>query len=263
MKVYHIVSGHSAAWSLRYYLNENHLEDKILNFVDDLSTGPLCLEYTDENIRNRVSWIKKHLFPYDCDGNTNEIVPSYTQQMYKLFATLREVQEQDKIYIWVGEWIIEQLMLRRILCSTNHKNIFIININNEVNEFWTFSQAMWECSPEQIWNLSTKGQLISSKDRQKLIDDFHKIVKTDYILHIYENGEIIGVNEDYYDNLIMSFVTNKFMPAAKVVGDTLGYSEQKLLDNYIQHRLSLLIQKWVLLAEWDMKALYDFKIKKA
>jgi|TARA_Y100001960_G_C14442901_1_gene713417 hypothetical protein len=37
MKIYHVVSGYSAAGSLRYLLNENNEEDKILNFVDDLS----------------------------------------------------------------------------------------------------------------------------------------------------------------------------------------------------------------------------------
>jgi hypothetical protein len=61
----------------------------------------------------------------------------------------------------------------------------------------------------------------------------------------------------------MSFVADDFIPAAQVVGNTLGHSEQKLIDNYIQYRLNVLIEQGKIITEGETDILYDFKVKKA
>lgn len=263
MKIYHVVSGYSAAGSLRYLLNENNEEDKILNFVDDLSNWPLWLEYTEEKIKARISWIKNHLFRYDFEWSTNDIIPSYTQQMYKLFATLRELSPDDKLYIWVWEWVIEQLMLRRILCSTNHSNIFVVKIEDKINELGYAPKAMWECSPAQIGELIKTATLLPEENKKQYRKEYKEICEKNHILHIYKDKKVIWVDKEYYDNLIMSFVADDFIPAAQVVGNTLGHSEQKLIDNYIQYRLNVLIEQGKIITEGETDILYDFKVKKA
>ena len=142
----HIVFSDSAACSLKITLIESDLtqQENIINVSDIFSIGPLWNLHTSEGINHRYNWLRTHI-------NIDEkqlLTYEYNFEQYLL--SLKQIPNDHKIIIWIGENAHEQAALRLILYVLQEKTNKIVLIN--INEVYKMHFDLDEMeSPHDIW----------------------------------------------------------------------------------------------------------------
>lgn len=255
---YHIVSGGSPAGSLKYYFKMNNINDIIINHSDDLSIWPIHIDFSD-----RCKWIKNNLFPWDNLDDSSEISKYLDETHNNFLEYVSHFTDEDDIYIWHWENIIEKMMFYRLCSEIKKWNIYSIFVWKEINKHWFYPRATWECSPKELWKLINEWIKILEDDKKTFSKNFSKIKKEKSNLKIIENWKIKSINDSFYDNDLLKYTSNEnFISAAKIVWSTMWNSEQLISDSFLQYRLKYLIDDKKIITQWKLDSLRNFKIKK-
>lgn len=259
-KLIHICFSASARGSLKHAVRTNLISgDKVIGFFDDLSNGPI---YGKVDLGDRINWCKKLIKEYRFD---------YTQYLredyYKFNKKLSKITSEDTVYFWIGNNASEVVPLMYTLekLSLPLENMYIINVSETtfnkglVNEFTP--RRVGEISPNRFLDFIQTKKKMGKDTYTYLLDNWNKIKEERGKLRVYEDGQVITVDEDYFDNEILKYTPKEFRKCARIVGETLGYSEKPISDDYIFLRIQHLIKNGTIEYRGNFNIMREMEVK--
>lgn len=260
-KIIHVCFSVSSAGGLKHAIKSKIIDgDKVIGFFDDLSNGSIC---NLNDIGDRVKWWK-YLESSD-EFDTRE----FLKENYNKFnKDILEITSDDTIYLWCSENAMELmgLMYTFQLLSIDLYNIYIINVSKVTynqgmkNEFTP--RAVGEVAPERFPNFVEINRKVEKDCYENFMDNLSTLIQENGNLRVYENGSVISVGEDYFDNLIMKYTENEFRKSARTVGNVIGFSEKPISDTYIFWRVLELIKDNKLQYKGKFGIMREMEIKK-
>ncbi|CAH0271863.1 hypothetical protein SRABI96_03715 [Peribacillus sp. Bi96] len=256
-EVLHIVFGQSTSGSLKISLRELGIEneEKVLCFSDIFSVGPIWKLHGEVGVKQRIDWFRTRFL-----SEEDYYEKDYGKDFIKTKDIICHVPEETTIFLWAGDSSHEQTGVRYVLYLLNNKrnNIILINTTKAYHEQFKVSNRVYsplstgEIPPEKLKSIYEKNKTnnpISIEDRRKFYQEWELIADAQDVLRIWDNGEVHGVDEDFYDLFIINKArklhnqqkNRDFMKSTRLVGEVIGHLEQYLGDEFIQYRVRHLI----------------------
>ncbi len=270
----HLVCGESPAGSLRVGLGR---ENKVIGFPDFFAVGPLQELHEKAGRKRRYEWLRNHLY-YPNDFIENE----YENRFSKTLAEIDAIPDYVPIVIWTAENANEQTGARYLLYLLKEKtnDIFLINTTIAYQELFNTSEYQYfyfhtgEVQPEKLNNIYqmklTTPLTIEARTRAE--KEWIALSWTEGVVRIWNNNEIEAVDEDYFDELIVSTARKihakqeekDFIKSGRLIGDVLGHIDNNVGDAYLEYRLRHLINTGVFEINGIPKGMmyYSVKLKK-
>ena len=272
----HIVFGDSPTGSLRMALKELglHENEKIINFSDLFSIGPIWNLHDSQGITNRYEWLKTHI------NIDDEVLFNYENHFKRTLLNIEQTPSHHPIIIWAGENAHEQTGLNFVLYLLKEKanDIFLININEAYKTH--FERADIDFTPRNMGELTAKqlkliyeneknGHVLTQTDRKTLEQQWEQLCEEKEVLRLWENNKITSVPETFYDEYIINIVKkfhknnshNEFIKSARVIGEVIGHLNQYIGDQFIEYRIRRLIVDGIFDMEGVPKAMRYYSIK--
>lgn len=263
----HIALGDSAAGCLKYCLKENKDNiyfGKVMKFTDNLSTGSIYK--LDQNIKQRALWMEEL---YEKTGikeeyyiGTNENIHNEIKNIY---IDELEIPKNFKIVIWHGNNVMEQTSLRYIINRFKEYEFYEVDVSKYITHVYDNQEykvrCVAECRPQELELVLEKISPIDDDKKSELISQWNNLQESKSTLRILQNGKIVSVGEDYYDNEILRFLSKEFKNAPRVIGNVLGTSHQIVSDTFIDYRLRNLIELDKVEYKGKLKTMRDFEVK--
>jgi len=274
----HVMFGDSSAGVLKFALKQMGLRSQhhVMVVRDNYAVGPMQQLTTPEGRKYRREWFRDRMDLHDADDNF-----MYDEDFFnKIIAELERIPEQIPITIWTGDNALEQIGLRYALYFFRNKSNPIYVINTEVDnhtlfdtpELTTYYRHTGEISPEKLGQIMKHNEgkaAITRTQREAFEQEWLNHSGNSSVLRIWEQQEIIHVNEDYYDQYIIetvsklhnNFGNHEFIKSARVIGEVIGNLEQFLTDSFFEHRLRQLIYSGNLEIKGVPKAMRYYSVR--
>ncbi|GAA0736556.1 DUF1835 domain-containing protein [Clostridium oceanicum] len=266
----HIALGDSAAGCLKYCLKENKDNiyfGKVMKFTDDLSTGSIYK--LDENIKQRDLWLEQL---YGKTGVKYYIAPNKKldaefiyNEIKNIYNGTLKIPKDFKVVIWHGNNVMEQISLRYIMNTFKEYELYEADVSKYITHVYDNQEykvrCVAECRPQELELVLEKISPIDDDKKSELISQWNNLQESKATLRILQNGKIVSVGEDYYDNEILRFLSKKFKNAPRVIGNVLGTSHQIVSDTFIDYRLRNLIELDKVEYKGKLKTMRDFEVK--
>lgn len=247
----HIVCGESPAGSLRVGLGR---ENKVIGFPDFFAVGPIKELHEKAGRKRRYEWLRDHLnYPNDF------IEKEYEKRFSKTLAEIDAIPDHVPIVIWTAENADEQTGARYFLYLLKEKtnDIFLINTTIAYQELFNTSEYQYfyfhtgEVLPEKL-NIVYLKKLttpLTIEERTGTEKEWSALSSTKGVVRIWKDNKIQAVNEDYFDELIVSTARKlhtkqeerDFIKSGRLIGDVLGHIDNNVGDAYLEYRLRHLI----------------------
>lgn len=260
----HIVIGDSALGSLKCFFQDNKSNDyygDIIGSIDDLSLGNVY--NFQDNISKRVEFFCKLFRGTEFMDEDNEAY--INSEFFNFYKNKLNIPKERKIVIWYGNNIAEELLLRYLVNRFKENTLYEVCVSKIVVRNFegddTMVRAVGECSPEELGLALKKIKLIDDERKNKLNEEWLNITKTKENLRVLKEGKILGVSEEYFDDMIIKYTTNEFISAARVIGETMGNLEELIGDTFLYYRVRKLIEEKKLEFEGKIGSLRELKVK--
>lgn len=263
-KFVHIVFGDSAAGNLKYFFknSENKFKGEIINFREDYSIGPIYESDTEYKLKKRIEWFEKILKQI----SIYEYFENIHKEFIDAYESIKNIEIDSKIIIWYGENTSDEVGVRYLNSILRNRELYEVNISESyIVDFYGNRykpRALAECSPEEIENIILNMKKIEKEKCNSLINEWEVIRVSKENLRILKDHKIIEVDESYYDNEILSNCTADFENAAKIIGMTMGKSQQLIGDTYLDYRIRKLIESGKVEYRGKLETLRDFQCRK-
>ncbi|MDT0162512.1 DUF1835 domain-containing protein [Bacillus sp. AG4(2022)] len=263
----HIAPSESAAGSIRVMLPQR---EKVISQIEHLGIGPLWKLDTEEGKKHRADWMFDHI-NYQIEDFELD------QKIDNMLLEIADIPEEVPIYIWAGENADEQTNLRYMMTLLKEMNsdIFVINstglflemgLKNEGPAHYTS-----QIEPDNLPLIFERGKgtsPLSEKDRKKLLSEWEELARTHSVLRIWENGNIVSVQEDHFDSLIVETIKeieadseDGFVKAGTLVG---AVTDKNLQDNnlfYLEYRIRELTYNGIFELRGVPKSMLHYRVK--
>lgn len=270
-KAVHIVCGESPAGSLRVGLGR---ENKVIGFPDFFAVGPIQELHDQAGRKLRYEWLRDHLnYP------NNFIEKEYEKRFSKTLAEIDAIPDSVPIVIWTAENANEQTGARYLLYLLKEKlnDIFLINTTIayqqlfNTNEYQYFYFHTGEVHPEKL-NIIYQEKLtnpLTINEKTRAEKEWIALSKTEGVIRIWSNNEIQAVDEDYFDELIVSKAQKlhakqeekDFIKSGRLIGNVLGHIDNNVGDAYLEYRLRYLINTGVFEINGIPKGMRYYSVK--
>lgn len=254
-KILHIVSHPSGAGTLKQCLGEMGLSNKVEASFDILIHGPLPKDFSEKELTKRAQYIAT-LFRCSALNVYREI-----EHLINL-----DFDQYDKIVIWHSNNVEEQLLLY-MLCSLINKELCQADITALYEVYPRFRDigvplSLGSCSSDNMRIIYDKIEPISSELKQEYAQRWDYWSKSDAAIRIMSDSRILEVDENYFDDFILSRCSNEYKSAARVIGDVIGYNDQLIGDGFILTRVIELIRQEKLTAFNHVDPAHDIALCK-
>ncbi|WFD10195.1 DUF1835 domain-containing protein [Tepidibacter hydrothermalis] len=262
-KFVHITFGDSAAGTLKYFFktNKNEFNGEIINFREDYSIGPIYEIDTEIGLKKRIEYFEKIFNKISVDEYYEDI----EKEFIHTYKSIKDIDPDSKVVIWYGKNTNDQVGLSYLSSLLRNKNLYEVNVSDSYitsyNENGYNPRAFGECAPEEISHLILTMKKLEKEKCNFLINDWEDLRKSKENLRILKDNKIIGVDESYYDNDILSNCTFNFKKAARIIGATMGKSDQLIGDTYIDYRVRALIESEQVEYRGKLETMRDFEIR--
>lgn len=259
-KIIHICFSQSAFGSLRHILNKNLIKgEKVIGLYDNLANGDISKIHS---IKERLHWNEKFVEKEEW-YDSEELKENY-RDFYSEVSKIKD----EKIYLWYGNNAREYcgMLFALSLLKEKSDKIHTINVStvtykmNNGNEFTP--RTVGEAMPEKLVKFIDLEKKVSDYDYNHLINLWDSLIKENSILRIYQNNEVLSVDEGYFDKSILERSDKEFKKAARIVGFVLGYSEEAIGDEYIFWRMKELVKKGYLEYRGSMDSMRTMEAKR-
>lgn len=230
-------------------------EEQVICFSDIFSIGPIWKLHDEFGVKQRIDWFRTRFLSED-----DYYEMDYGKDFNKTKDKVCHVPEEATIFLWAGDSSHEQTGVRYVLYLLNNKrnNIILINTTKAYHEQFKDSNRVYSplttggIPPEKLKSIYEKNKTnnpIAIEDRRKSHREWEALAEAQNVLRIWENGEVHGVDEDFYDPFIINKASKlhsqqkhrDFMKSARLVGEVMGHLEQYLGDEFIEYRVRHLI----------------------
>jgi DNA-binding Lrp family transcriptional regulator len=241
-KIIHICFSESAGGTFRHAIKTNILsnEQKVIVFSDNLSQGSVKGEV---NIEERIKWCNI----LDAENYFNDYDAEDLKEIYNEFhGEISKIDNSCTLYFWYGSSREFCGMLYTLeLLKGRELNIYLINVADtfiKYNQNVFLARDTGEISPEKIEKYIGSKRKLDSNEYKELLDTWELLKKDNSILRIFKDGKVSSVDESYFDIDILKYTPKEFRKSARPIGEVLGNSEVKILDDYILWRVKELIK---------------------
>lgn len=266
LTTFHITFNDSAAGSIKYGLKNKDID--IILFANYLQEGSV-FNVIDNNFVERLNWLHKH-YHWEADYNAK----MFCDAIHKM----SNIPDGATVIIWASPNAGEQLGLRfvSLLLANKSLSIFVCNADKNVNQFVAHKglsislRHTGECSSAQIKRMIDEHLIdpISNEQIKQLAVEGEQWLKSKSTFRIFENGELLEVDEDRDDELLLQYLEelddrseDGYVRAVKIVGHALGMSDYTASDSWFEYRLRALIEEGALIYRGSLEnmCLYDVK----
>lgn len=258
----HIVFDASAHGSLRMALQGQTGEVPIL-LDDDLMVGPLAEDADPHGDAKRMNWFRDRF----CRTEERD---EWMQTYMKAAFTWRSMPAQLSKYplvIWAGGSAAEQSGLRRLVAALPAEaNVAVINATNALScDRCTYSHT-GEITHRKLATLLGSEQSLTAQDKENLAQDWIRLTSEQGTLRVLMDEKLETVPESHFDRdildaaLQLGAIGATYKKSARMIGEVMGHSEQRVSDSFIEYRVRELIHEGMLNYEGDLAAMRYYSV---
>lgn len=272
----HILFGDSPSGSLKAALKDMALQnsERIINFSDLFSIGPIWKLHEEVGVANRHEWLKDHI------NVDEEYIDNYSFAVNRTVQSLIAIPSHVPIIIWAGTNAHEQTALRFVLYVLREKEnpIILIDATTDYQQLFHIPEIDYfplhtgEITPEKlgaIYEYNRNATPLSKMERIKFEEEWETLSAKQEVLRTWKNQEIHNVAEDHYDDYIIHTARNlhheqenkDFIKSARLIGHVIGHLKQYIGDSYVEYRVRQLILNGVFDLKGIPKAMRFYSIK--
>ncbi|MCS3530879.1 DUF1835 domain-containing protein [Chryseobacterium sp. JUb7] len=263
-KAVHLVYGSSGSGILNYYFKTNFPDDEIhIHCIyNDLTTGPLTDFTSETDYEAYISYWKT--IDRICHQESTENEESHFEYPELSIEFSINFPENQPLIIWHGSDAGEKLMLYRYCHLLQERNLFEINsdewaVNSEIPDS---QNRLGKRNPELLNGILNLVKKINDDDKNFYAEEWERLKKDQKSNRILKNDRIISVDEDYYDQNLLSLCTSEYQNAARIIGETMGQQESTVGDHYLFYRIHVLIDQNLLECKGNSALMRDLEIRK-
>jgi|GEM_PF-1321709 len=240
--------------------DNNGYVGEVRKFRDDLSVGRidrLMKTYTD-----RIDWFAKITARTDFGDYLKDRLEDYVRADYE--DTLA-FEPDDKIVFWHSGIVSEQVTLRYLAKRFSGRQLWEVDASDLRIHYWNgmkvVPRALGECSPPELMEAIQHIQPISEKRLEQYEAEWALLEKDSSVLRILEEGQIIPVEESYYDQVLLNATSDRFKPALEVVGAVMGSADQIIADTFLNYRLRQLVENQQIEHQGSLYSLGSYEVR--
>ncbi len=255
-KTIHFTIAGSAAGSVREIIKDR--QSASLQPVNEcFSIGPLFNISQPSGLHARRNYLRRVFEKIHLLSLFDEIEPHIG-----LIDTCQIPQKVGRIVVWCGANADEQLLLRVICANLSDVPLDVVDVGG-LNRQNSQRSAVGGSNLAELAEAEHKAVCLSEDARNRLSAEWQQITSNKYLLHIFVDGEMRGVEENFYDGEIQDRYPVEFGSAARLVGEVMGQSEFLVGDTFINYRLRELVGRGVIEADDAHKQLRFMKVRRA
>ncbi|MBX2905829.1 MAG: DUF1835 domain-containing protein [Taibaiella sp.] len=263
--IYHIVVGDMAAVPLQEAIQDNEeLAGEVVVIKDLLNVGPL--QKTEEG--QKFSELRSAFWQQVVVNDKTPVEVDDTERILAVSAAMA-ANEEHKVWLWVAPWpadICTWLWLTKYFGKYPGR-FFVVNIAGlpflDANGKVFYPKNISELSPREIIKARRLARQVSYAEIETDGEDWRKLVDGNSGIRTLDGAKrITGRADDYYDAQLISFCSQQFQKASKIVNQALSKFNIPTGDFYLGWRLRTLVAQDRLHGQGDTaKGLKDFDVK--
>jgi hypothetical protein len=127
-------------------------------------------------------------------------------------------------------------------------NIYVLEMPQGIVHGDPVRDCIWGVvSPWDMKKFVHLTKKLDVAERNVIAAKWEKLAKENADMRVNIDGEIVSVNNDYYDDEILSFAPDGEFSKTELVGNVIGYSKHYIHDSVIRDRIDELVKKGKLL----------------
>ncbi|MCF8449626.1 MAG: DUF1835 domain-containing protein [Taibaiella sp.] len=263
--IYHIVIGDMAATPLEAAIAATpEMAGEIVVIKDLLNIGPI--QKTEDG--QKFSELRSAFWQQVVVNEKNPVVVDDTERILQVSAAMAG-NEEAKAWVWVAPWpadICTLLWLTKYLGKYPGR-FFAINIAGlpflDENGKVFYPKNISELQPKEVAKARRLARQVSFAEIEVDTDEWRRLVADNAGIRTLEGGKrIISRSDDFYDGQLLSFCSQQFQKASKIVNQAMSKFNMPTGDLYLGWRLRIMVTKEKLQMLGDTtKALKDFDVK--
>jgi hypothetical protein len=225
----HLVVGESAAGSLRFACDNLGMPGAVIGFSHDLSHGPLGDDaQRADYLRALPCW------------DASPVESSALLGHWSDFVARLEQAQCSGVVVWVGANVFDMIFLA-MACdrlAAWHGRLDCVHVPSiEMRSYVAMH------SPDQLAAFFGMRQTLDHADRAALAQEFARIRDCCGPVRRLEQGRVVGIATDHYDELLLSAVGSQWLAAGGVVGAAMGHCDaaNAMSDSFFGSRLAALV----------------------
>jgi len=262
--IYHIVTGDVAAMPFNEALiMEPSLAGEVVVIKDVLSVGPLQKEEGQP-----FSELRSAFWQQVVNNDKNPVQVDDMERLLKVSVELSK-NEGAVAWIWIAPWpadICTYFWTLKYLGKYPGR-FFVVNIAGlpflDENGKVFYPKSIGDIKPKELVKARRLARPITPAELEMDGDEWRRLVKENSGIRTFEGGKkIASRTEEHYDSQLMSFCSQQFQKASKIVGQALSKFNIPTGDVYLGWRLRKLAEAGRLQLQGDTsKTLRDFDVK--
>lgn len=266
----HVVFGDSAAGSLKIALkNVAPSGDwELISFSDRFSVGPVWHLHEASGLQNRIEWIEQRMNEAEREQGDAEY---YKNALLHSVQRIKAIPKEATVTVWNFEDAHEQTGTRFVLKLLGERDspVQLMNVPRTFRKGRTVQRYLHlgEFSASKLGELlgTIAAEPIKSDQRKQLLTEWEMLSQSNSVLRIWQNGEIISLTEDYFDEAFIRFARKNHrgssIKAARLIGEVMAHINHYVSDQFLEYRLRCLVERGVFQAEGSLAAMRFYSVQ--
>ena len=262
--IYHIVTGDAAAAPIKEMVAlEPYTQEQVLIIKDVLSLGPLKKQEGQKFSELRSAFWHE-IAP-------NEKNPVKADDLERLLLTANELSKNENTCIWFWlaplpadtctyYWALKYLeKYKGRVLVVNIAGLPFLDENGKI----VFPKSISEILPKEIIKARKLARPINPGELEVDIYEWGRLVDESSNIRTLEGGKRLkSQRDDFYDKDLMSFCTQQYQKASRIIHQAIGKYNMPTGDLYLGWRLKKMADTNQLQLQGDLlKGLKDFEVK--
>ncbi|MGG1675694.1 DUF1835 domain-containing protein [Neobacillus sp. NRS-1170] len=250
-------------------------EEPVITFQDNFAVGPIKKLHEENGNKTRFEWTKNSFH------NHEEEFEEYYEIFQRAIIQINAIPNEVPIQIWVSENAHEQtgLLFVLYLLRARTNSISIINtakvygdlFKKKAKKYAPFysSGIILEDLKAIYESVQESSRYLTVDERSHFETEWLNLSEVSGTLRLWENGEIVSVSENYYDEFIIEMAKKLsgkrkkkvFFHALRLIGEVYGRIEQYVGDDFLEYRLRKLIEYGIFEYEGSLEAMRTYSIR--
>ena len=261
--IYHIVTGDLAGAPLKdAVMTEATMAGEVVIIKDVLSVGPLQKEEGKTFSETRTSFWQQVV------NNEKNIEVDDFDRISQVSLELAK-NDDAKVWVWMAPWPADICTYYWSLkyLGAYLSRFYVVNIAglpflDEQGKIF-FPRSIGDIQPKELIKARRLARPVTPAELEVDGEEWNKLVAENSGIRIHEGGKrLISKSDTWYDSQLLSFCSQQYQKASKIVGQALAKFNIPTGDLYLGWRLRKLAEMGKLQLQGDMtKALKDFDVK--
>jgi len=265
--IYHLVVGDEAATPLRAAFQTTlSSEQEIVVLRDLLNVGPLLKGEEGQKFSAMRSQFWQSVLP----PSKETLV---VDDLERLLLISNELYKEEKhtVYFWMAPTAPDIVTYYWLLffLKNHRERFYVVNVSglpfiDEQGKLF-YPKNISEIPSKELIKARKLARIITPSEMEVDLDEWEKLKTENTAIRTHEGGKkIVSQQEGFYDSVLLSFCSNQFQKASKIIRQTLSKYALPTGDLYLGYRFKQLALLGQVTLQGDpSKALNEWEIKLA